>query len=567
MIYSAKQVTPKQLIAIVLLLTLTIFQLVRVIVFVNIYGGLEHDGGWFLGVSRSLAERGTYTTMVSTLVDPAIPAGINVDHKFDIQDDDGRIWFFTGNGIGPAIIVVDALFLKLFGVGFWQLHLGPLFFFTAYLLLAGVILLLIRGLSLLLLFNLYLFLYPQLSIFLGYEAMGEVPSMAYILLTYLLFAYTVQQAYNSPNNLPSTKQPHLILFFLSGLVAGLAINAKLIALLSLGGIGVIWLKLVWQRRVNLKQSLALVLGTLTVPALWELTQLVVIMRLTNFEIYRRHLQERIRFIADDGSGFGVQDHNGLEFLWDKALIFSEISHPQEFFSLLTLLLVAVGGLVLIWLYQRNQVRQNWVLLLWVGWLGNTIWFIGLAKTGWVRHAWFGLILGVMVLSVIFGEAVYRVSKRPDWRNIVATLLVVGILLPGFVAQRPAATVFISDDLVEMWRQKQLAAKYTKVPWIITPRPEQQRVLDFLQQLPAEGRVFYPANHKAAEIAVQTGKIFYPIERRELMPPAEGDVILVGATLISPWKDPGIRHSLIERAKVECPNFLYQSDSFIICTQW
>ena len=114
---------------------------------------------------RFRTERGTYTTLVSTLVDPAIPAGINVDHKFDIQDDEGRIWFFTGNGIGPAIIGVDALFLKLFGVGFWQLHLGPLFFFTAYLLLAGVILLLIRGLSSVLLFNLYLFLYPQLSIF------------------------------------------------------------------------------------------------------------------------------------------------------------------------------------------------------------------------------------------------------------------------------------------------------------------------------------------------------------------------------------------------------------------
>ena len=194
--------------------------------------------------------------------------------------------------------------------------------------------------------------------------------MAYILLTYLLFAYTVQQVYNSPDNLPSTKRRHLILFLLSGLVAGLAINAKLIALLSLGGIGVIWLKLVWQRRVNLKQSLALVFGTLTIPALWELIQLVVIKRLTNFDMYRRHLQERIRFIADDGSGFGAQDHNGLEFLWEKALIISEISHSQEFFSLLTLLLVAAGGLVLSWLYRRNQVQQNWILLLWVGWLGR-----------------------------------------------------------------------------------------------------------------------------------------------------------------------------------------------------
>ena len=135
-----------------------------------------------------------------------------------------------------------------------------------------------------------------------------------------------------------------------------------------------------------------------------------------------------------------------------------------------------------------------------------------------------------------------------------------------MAQRQAMTLFISDTLVESWRQKQVEAKYSKVPWMIIPRAEQQRVVNFLGQLPGEGRVFYPANHKAAEIAVQVDKIFYPIERRDYMPLAEGDVILIGATLISPWKDPGIRHSIIERARVECPNFLYESEHYIICTQ-
>ena len=103
--------------------------------------------------------------------------------------------------------------------------------------------------------------------------------------------------------------------------------------------------------------------------------------------------------------------------------------------------------------------------------------------------------------------------------------------------------------------------------MITPRVEQEQVVDFLNQLPPDAHVYYPANHKAAEIAVQAGRIFYPIARRGYMPQTPDDVIIIGITLISPWKDPGIRYSLIERAKVECPNFLYQSDYYIICRQW
>ncbi len=70
---------------------LIIYQLIRIVAFVNVYGGLEHDGGWMLSISRSLAEQGTYTTMVSTIVDPNVAGAIGVDEKFDIQAPDGRI--------------------------------------------------------------------------------------------------------------------------------------------------------------------------------------------------------------------------------------------------------------------------------------------------------------------------------------------------------------------------------------------------------------------------------------------------------------------------------------------
>jgi hypothetical protein len=71
-------------ISIIITLILTTYQLIRVIAFVNIYGGVEHDSGWALGVARSLAERGIYTSMVSTIVDPAVPGDLNVDKVFKL---------------------------------------------------------------------------------------------------------------------------------------------------------------------------------------------------------------------------------------------------------------------------------------------------------------------------------------------------------------------------------------------------------------------------------------------------------------------------------------------------
>jgi hypothetical protein len=325
--------------------------------------------------------------------------------------------------------------------------------------------------------------------------------------------------------------------------------------------------LLWEQRSRFKDGVVLVLGVFTLPVLWELTHLITLTLVAGFDMYRLNVQGRIYHFLNEGSGIGAQDFDGIEFLWDKVLIISEISHPGQILSLFTLSLVAIGGTGLVWHHRHNRIRQNWAILLWVGWLGNMAWFIGIAKTGWVRHAWIGLILSVMILCVLFGEALKQIIYRPNWRNIGLMLILAFALIPSFVAQTDAATIFISRHLVEQWRQKQIAAKYSRVPWMITPRVEQEQVVNFINQLPPEAHVYYPANHKAAEIAVQAGRIFYPIARRDHMQPTPNDVVIIGITLISPWKDPGIRHSLIERAKVECPNFLYQSDHYIICRQW
>jgi hypothetical protein len=569
---------------------LTIFQLVRVIAFIDIYGGIEHDGGWMLSISRSLAETGTYTTMVSTIVDPEVKGAINVDQKFDIQAPDGRIWFFTGNGIGPSSIVPDALILKLFGSDFWVLRAGPLIFYTLFLLLAALILYRLAGLGAIVLFHAFVYFYPHISIFLGYEAMGEVPSMFYVLWAYLAFVTAARQ------------ERHRWLYFLiAGLIAGLAINAKLITLWSLSGIyiwaAIIWVVALYRRRVKRSPPPALqstASETTAVPrggvrfseliwlsvgipvtlVLWELAQMAILTRLAGFEMYLKQAEQRLGFILDDGSGVGLRIHSGPEFFWDKFFLLAEVAHPQRWLTGLVFVAIVAGGLSLIWYWRHQPDRQNLMTPMWIGWFVNTVWFVSLAKTGWPRHIWFGLVLAMLLLSII--AVVYlrlglgrlrsaRYAASRGWVPLVAGLLLLLVIGWGFLAQPYARTYFLPDAIVAYWQEKQVNNKYdASLPWVIIPRSAQAEVVDYIKRMPVEARVYYPGGHKSAEIPPQTGRLQYTFSRRDFVEPHPADIVLIGPSLISPWKDPTKRQDLIALVERECPRPALRNDYYMIC---
>lgn len=568
------------------------YQLVRIIAFIDLHGGIEHDGGWMLSISRSLAERGSYTTMVSTIAEPSVPGGINVDQKFDIQDADGRIWFFTGNGIGPASIIPDALVLKLFGSSFWALRAGPLIFFTLFLALTSYLLYQLAGLWAIVLFHAYLFFYPHISIFLSYEAMGEVPAMLYIIWAYLAFAAaTLKQ-----------RRRHLH-FFLAGLVISLALNAKLIALWSISGIllwaGLLWLfGLVQKQRGNFikfSELLSLGLGTASLVLLWELVHLVVLTSLTDFDLYLRHAQQRLTFILDDGSGVGLQIHSGAEFFWDKFFILSEVAHPARWVTALLFGAIFFGGLGLAWLWRREPWRQNLLVPIWLGWLANSAWFVGLAKTGWPRHFWFGLVLAMILLCVIIitllrwglvsddshqRSAVSSQQPRDrkeepgirgqqssiaNRQSSIAGVVLLALVLWGFAVQPHVRGFFLPDAIVPYWQEKQITNKYDAgLPWIIIPRQAQSEVVDYIAQLPPEAHIFYPGQHKSAEITPQTGRLQLPLNRRNYLQPHPADIVIIGPSLISPWKAPIQRQDLLNLVRQECPNPAVQNDYYMLC---
>ncbi len=608
----------KKALPLIVILILTIYQLIRIIAFVNVYGGVEHDGGWALTISRSLAEYGTYTTTVSTIVNPTVHGGLNIHEKFDIQAPDGRIWFRSSSVTGPASIVPNTLALKLFGIDFWGFLAGPLIFFALFILLAAYILYRLAGLGAVMLFHLFLFFYPHLSIFLSYQALGEVPSMFYILCAYLAFAWAIQK-----------KQRRWHHFFIAGLVAGLAVITKLITLLSISGI-FIWGLLLWltsqknhpyvisievklqkfltrifsicnlgpactqnlhnnKYRLYFSELLSLGGGLVSVWSLWEITQWFVLVRLTNFELYRQYMQEKFGEFLDSGSGVGLRIHSGPEFFWDKFFRLEEIAHPQRWVTAIIFVAIFLGGIVLIWLWHTQPRKQNLLAPIWLGWLANTIWFVSLAKTGWSRHFWLGLILAVMQLCVITvtllqlgirdvsrisGNQDKSESKKSSKKAMLSThrtiSLTMGTLLLvligwGFISQPYVWGFFLRDELVPYWQERQIDDKYGAcLPWIIIPRTAQTQVVAYVDQLPPKANIYYPAQHKVAEISALTGRIFYPLDRRQLMQPHPQDVVIIGPSLIAPWMDPVRRETLLDLVLESCPQPILANDYYMIC---
>jgi hypothetical protein len=361
-----------------------------------------------------------------------------------------------------------------------------------------------------------------------------------------------------------------------------------------GGLWLVGIMKNWQERrgqvtsfphstpVRFGELVALGSGTITPLVLWEIVHVAILSWLTNFELYLQNTDQRLKFLLDDGSGVGLRIHSGPEFFWDKFFLLSEVAHPQRWVTAIIFGAILLGGLALLWLWHSQPQKQSLLAPMWIGWLANTAWFVSLAKTGWPRHFWFGLVLAAMLLSVIsvafvkHGLAVWQPSKE-DTRESrmnsgllrilpgLAGSLLLGLIVWGFVSQSHVWGFFLPDEIVPYWQEKQINNKYhASLPWIIIPRAAQAEAVNYIKQMPPEARVYYPAGHKSSEIPPQTGRMHYPLERRNHITPHPADIVLISPSIISPWQDPVKRHDLLSLVERQCPRPAVKNDFYMIC---
>jgi hypothetical protein len=402
-------------------------------------------------------------------------------------------------------------------------------------------------------FHLYLFFFPQLYIFLGYEVFGEMPSMVYILASFVLFVKAAQVE-ERPGRW----------YFASGLLAGLAINSRLGSVIVFGGLAALWLLLYRQKKATWRDAWLVIAGELVVAALWQLTIFIGLLQVTDLAAYFNHVWGRFEFFYRSVKGI-TPVAEGLELFLLKALILSELSHSNLWVSLVLALVTGGGGLLLIRHFRWWPRRRNLLILIWLGWLIYTIWFLSSPKNAWVRYYWYGLVWMAMLLALMFGVLLDRFRARSRPITLAGCLGVGALLLFSFSSQPQAISFFIKPELIELWRQRQLASRDTYLPWIIVVRAEQEQVAAFIDQLPPDTRIYYPEGHKTAEMSFLTNRIFYTLPRRERMGPRPTDMLIIGPAVISPWKkEQQQRRDILATTYRECPAIVLETANYIIC---
>jgi len=423
----------------------------------------------------------------------------------------------------------------------------------------------VSGLLPVLITQLFIFFYPHLIIYLGYDALGEIYGLAYMLLAFILF------------NLGLEARKLRWLWFLGcGLAAGLTIASKLVGLLALSGLIVICVLSYREKQLSLKEVSALIVGWIGPYLLWELYQFLTLTLLFDLQTYQSFKMQFWQFFIRGGSGVNEESPRDLGFIWKKLLLVQEISSSSQLMSVVVFLLILLSGPILLRQFYKDTMRRNIVIFLWSGWFVTSLWFIPLSQNGWVRHYWYALMFSVFLLSLLTTHFWQYFNRPPRWIHRISVLLITGLLFIGFISQVNAPDFFTARRLVERWHYQHLAESDTaRIPWIIIPRAEQNEALALIRQLPASAHLYYPQGYKAAEIPPLTGRMTYPLERRVYIGPTENDVIVITPGLISPWakffdkpmtndEQKIIVDSIRQEIKQECPQVILENDYYMIC---
>lgn len=505
------------------------FYLSRFVMFAHTQNvGIEHDSGWYLGVSRILAEKGMYASYTNTIADSEQPgAHPSIHGRYSVQDKEGYSYFPAGVTVGPGFIIPQAIVYYFFGVGDWQNRavallsfalLVPLLYWTTFRL---------GGIFALLLFQLWTWSFPQLFLNWAFEAYSEHLALLYMLSGYALLVKT---------------QSHMRYLF-SGILIGLSVLTKQIYLI---GFFPVIIFLLWkylhtkpERRLLLIYSLYFALGFVMPVLLFELYRFFVLFSRFGIQGYVAINKDLYLTMKCCGSGVVqfLENPFPLGFMWHKLFTWNNVGLHPVFILLITPILAMK-------LLHKNTSALYFLLIcFFILYFG---WFVVLSSTGFFRHAWPSIIVGFMVCSSLV--TIVKHGAR--------TLLVALAFFLFFVSPHSIWKLNLSNDSVN--------AIYTYQNKSSTPLfinffllRDQKNLKSFLEHKYINKRICYDETLLVAEMPVYLNRVFFPIQRCVM-----DDILIIG-----PYqKQLLIRDEtyLPKLLRDRCAKTIFENNSYTLC---
>lgn len=469
--------------------------------------GIEHDSGWYLGMARNVAERGIYASYVNTVADSDMEGSFPSIHgRFSAQDKYGFVYFPAGVTVGPTYILPESLFLKLFGYGWVQYRLWPFMAFCLLVPLLFYVSLQIGTLFGLIFFQAWLWFYPQILLNQSYEALSEHIALLFLLLGFIFLQKTIA----SPKRVWN--------LILSGLFLGLSIQTK-----NVYALGVVFsvfivvylIKKVWKQE-GIKNGLLFLFFLLLPTILFELYRFIILFSQFGFMGYWQNNIDIKRTWESGGSGTIIlRTGINLRFVYNKLSVWKHIGVDPFAF---------VWPLILI----PPLLRKKNSLLFWNVFFSTLFffsWFGLLSSTGWFRHIFPAVLMGMILISSSLEEIFSFVIKTRKLATSLLFILFLSHVLISMFSNSLSIPQFVisKNRIIRLFQSPYPNKMQGPLSHPHFSKKKQDEVSSFIKnKIPSSKRICFYEWALVAELPVLTDRVFFPYPRC-----GKGDILIIG----------------------------------------
>ncbi len=529
------------------ILITTILFFGRILFFVGSYGGVEHDSGWYLGVAKNLAERGIYASYTNTIIEEGVTNAPSIHGRFSVQDEKGYSYFPAGVTVGPGYIVPEALILKIFGSGWWQFRAWPLAIFLLLLLLLFSFIYTVGGLPALMIFQVWLYVVPQFYISYSFEAFSESIAFFFIFLSFLFYDL-------------SFKKKTLVLIILSGLFYSFAILTKNLFLLP----GLIFIPFfTWKLKdiKNIKNNfirLLLFIFSLFLPILlFEGYRYFVLLSGFGSLGYDAINKDISLTFQQNGSGLAnIFTNLNLEFISNKVKIWLDvgIGHYALFWIILFLSFIPTYKMA-------NKKYSKIITILFLSMTISFFWFIFISPTGWARHAWQAIMIGMILISIFLGLTYKKILARKKFYMLPILLLLIILF-----TRRESLdfNYFLTETDIYQWRTNRFIRNLEGFPStpILSLRDQEELLNYFNKNIKKNDSVYYLGWFLNSEASAITGKVFFPLDRY-LSSQKDNSYLILGPYQKGIWSLMPPDYVPLKKTLL-CQDVVFENNSYTLC---
>jgi hypothetical protein len=454
---------------------------------------------------------------------------------------------------GPGYVVPQAVFLKIFGNGFWQYRLWPLVSFAGMLTLLFYLTYFLGGLASLLILQIWTWVVPQLYVTFAFEGFGEHIAFLYLLLSF----YLIWKA--------STTAKKNFLMFASGIFFSLSILTKYLGLLTGGAFVAAGAYDLYRSRKAIRK----------VIIRWGFFLLGVFLPVGLFELYR-YLSLTSRFgisgwnaINKDISLHFKINGSGTDF---KKIDWAFVSKKIILWSKTGISLHIAPWILLLaspFIYLRKHSRKLRLLfILFLSALAPLlIWYLLLSPTGWVRHVWTGLVMGMVIVSVVASEIA---AVKKGLRKVLLIILIIFLGSTIIQSEGYETKFFLDQATIDSWRARRYEGGIQGLPHVDTfSLSDQKKLINYFEEnISKEDKVYYLGWFLVAEASPLVDKVFYTVDRYltlgQINPEGGGSYLILGPYQKGKLSIIGDTYHDRKVAQL-CESVAFENPSYTLCT--